>query len=314
MQFFILAILVNLMYVSFMSTTDTSLHIAAVERDTGIPKDTLRVWERRYGFPRPMRNAHGERTYPLDQVATLRLVKQLVDSGYRPNRVVGRDEGELRDLLGAAETTPGPDLSAEAQGIVDALRRQDLAHVQETLRGLLMRRGLERFVIDTLAPLASAIGDAWAGGRLAIHEEHLFSEQVDRLLSQAISQLPVQNDRAPTLLGTLPGELHRLGLRMVESLFAVRGLPCISVGPDVPVDQLVDASRGHQAGCVALSISACGATPSAARAVLDLRNQLSNETMLWLGGRGASRLRPRPPAVVEVFETLPELAGRLDRT
>ena len=151
-----------------MSTTNTSLHIAAVERDTGIPKDTLRVWERRYGFPKPERNDHGERTYPLDQVATLRLVKQLVDSGHRPNRVVGRDEGELRDLLGAAETTPGPDLSTEAQGIVDALRRQDLAHVQETLRGLLMRRGLEHFVIDTLAPLASAIGDAWAGGRLAM--------------------------------------------------------------------------------------------------------------------------------------------------
>ena len=301
---------VNTYIMSSMSTTDTGLHIAAVERDTGIPKDTLRVWERRYGFPRPERNDHGERTYPLDQVSRLRLVKQLVDSGHRPNRVVGREERELRELLGAVETTP--DLDAEVLGIVEALRRQDSAHVRDTLRGLLMRQGLERFVIDTLAPLAAAIGEAWAGGRLAIHEEHLFSEQVDRLLSHAIGQLPMHASRAPMLLGTLPGELHRLGLRMAEALFAVRGMPCISIGPDVPVDQLVAACSGHKAAGVALSISACGATPTAERAVLDLRAQLPGDAALWIGGRGASRLKPRPPAGVVVFDTLTDLADRLD--
>jgi hypothetical protein len=32
---------------------ETYMHIAEVERDTGIGKDTLRVWERRYQFPQP---------------------------------------------------------------------------------------------------------------------------------------------------------------------------------------------------------------------------------------------------------------------
>src|SRR5271165_2475103 len=35
--------------------------IAAVERDTGLSKDTLRVWERRYRFPLPLRDTSGER-------------------------------------------------------------------------------------------------------------------------------------------------------------------------------------------------------------------------------------------------------------
>ena len=34
--------------------------IAAVERDTGLSKDTLRVWGRRYGFPTPTRDTTGE--------------------------------------------------------------------------------------------------------------------------------------------------------------------------------------------------------------------------------------------------------------
>jgi DNA-binding transcriptional MerR regulator len=296
-----------------MSTTNEALHIAAVERDTGIPKDTLRVWERRYGFPRPDRDDHGERSYPLEQVATLRLVKQLVDSGQRPNRVVGRTERELRELLENLAGEAPADLPGEASAIIDALREQQTDRVQEALRGLLIRHGLERFVIDTLAPLTAAVGDTWATGKLAIHEEHLYSELVDRLLGQAIGQQPPLATRPPTLLATLPGELHRLGLRMVEALFAARGLPCVSVGPDLPVDQLVDACRGHGAARIALSISACGATPTAARAVIDLSARLPEGASLWIGGRGGSRLRPRPPAGVEAFETLEDLAHRLDR-
>ena len=38
--------------------------ISAVERETGLSKDTLRMWERRYGFPAPGRDAQGERVYP----------------------------------------------------------------------------------------------------------------------------------------------------------------------------------------------------------------------------------------------------------
>ena len=47
------------------------LHIAAVERETGIAKDTLRVWEKRYGFPQPRRDSTGDRVYDVDQVHRL---------------------------------------------------------------------------------------------------------------------------------------------------------------------------------------------------------------------------------------------------
>ena len=53
--------------------------IAAVERDVGLSKDVLRVWERRYGFPVPDRDPNGERLYPAGQVLRLRLIKRLMD-------------------------------------------------------------------------------------------------------------------------------------------------------------------------------------------------------------------------------------------
>ncbi len=52
-----------------MSSTeeDSALFaISTVERNTGIGRDTLRIWERRYGFPTPERNDKGERVYSAE--------------------------------------------------------------------------------------------------------------------------------------------------------------------------------------------------------------------------------------------------------
>jgi hypothetical protein len=63
--------------------------ISQVERETGLSKDTLRVWERRYGFPSPARNRNDERMYSDDQVQRLRVIRRLLDSGLRPGKIVG---------------------------------------------------------------------------------------------------------------------------------------------------------------------------------------------------------------------------------
>ena len=48
------------------------LSIAAVEMETGLSKDVLRVWERRYGFPCPQRGPGGDRVYTADQLVKLK--------------------------------------------------------------------------------------------------------------------------------------------------------------------------------------------------------------------------------------------------
>ena len=115
-----------------------TLSIAAVERDTGLSKDTLRVWERRYGFPNPERDGSGERAYPLDQVERLRLVKRLLDVGHRPGRVVALEVEDLQRLVDAsgAEALPATPLAPGSAESVD----ECLAHIrQHDLIGLRRR-------------------------------------------------------------------------------------------------------------------------------------------------------------------------------
>ncbi len=121
-----------------MDTTLTQrplmMSIAAVERDTGLSKDTLRVWERRYEFPQPVRDSQGERCYPLDQIEKLRLIKRLLDVGHRPSRLVGLPMDDLQALS---------ERSADAQGLTGPARRRGVPRpgMQEEPEELTPRNG-----------------------------------------------------------------------------------------------------------------------------------------------------------------------------
>ena len=53
----------------------------AAARLAGIPVETLRVWERRYGVVRPRLSPRGQRLYSAAEIRRLSLIKQLVDAG-----------------------------------------------------------------------------------------------------------------------------------------------------------------------------------------------------------------------------------------
>ncbi|MBY0416193.1 MAG: MerR family transcriptional regulator [Bdellovibrionales bacterium] len=72
--------------------------INVVEKETSISKYLLRMWERRYTFPRPERDQKGERIYTDADVEKLKLVKKLMEEGYRPSKIIDQGLPELRVL------------------------------------------------------------------------------------------------------------------------------------------------------------------------------------------------------------------------
>jgi len=133
------------------AATAAALPIAAVERETGLAKDTLRVWERRYGFPQPLRDAAGDRRYPPEQVQRLKLIARLLDAGQRPGKVVGLDTAALHALLGRLDGAQGQASKTAAQPVaqpaapepqsqgvaLEPFMNAVAAHDPQALRGLL---------------------------------------------------------------------------------------------------------------------------------------------------------------------------------
>ena len=276
--------------------------ISIVERNTGLSKDTLRVWERRYGFPQPLRDSNGERVYPADQLEKLRVIRRLIDSGERPGKVVAESLHELNARIRAipASASRREGEVATADTALALLESHQVADLRQLFAHALMRLGLQRFVIEVVAPMNEMVGTAWIQGGIQIFEEHLYAEQIQHVLQQAISSISQGEQPPRVLLTTLPGEQHKIGLLMAEACLSVEGAQCISLGVETPAWDIVQAARAHRADIVGLSCSLAVPVSVARAGLADLRKRLDRKTVLWAGGSIWQRARKQIPGVTTI--------------
>lgn len=297
-----------------------TMSIGAVERDTGLSKDALRVWERRYGFPTPVRDSLGERAYLLDQVDKLRILKRLLDQGHRPGKIIHYGMEELQQLvqqsvLATAESVSASDATLSTlQGYLDLCKTHQTEALRHGLSQALSRMGLERFIVELLAPLNRLVGESWANGALQIFEEHLYTESVQVVMRAAISSLQLPRGKIPAgpriLLTTLPLEQHGLGLLMAEAIFTQEGASCISLGVQTPIMDIIGAAQAQNADIVALSVSGAMNPRLVLEGLTDLRGKLPVSTELWVGG-DCPVLARRPPEAVYVLTHLADISASL---
>lgn len=271
---------------------NTGFSIGAVERDTGLSKDVLRMWERRYGFPVPERDPNGDRTYSLEQMERLRLIKRLMDLGHRPGKLIALPAAELGELAGRATSataaSPGA-AGGDTEAVLALIREHDAAGCMLAMQQLLARQGLQRFVQDTLASLTRQVGERWEAGTFEIYEEHLFTELTQRLLRQAIGALAANAGHPRIVLTTVRDEAHSLGMLMAEALLTLDGATCIPLGTEMPLLEIGRAAQAHGADIVALSFSAAFPQRQIPALLQQLRQFLPPDVALWAGGAGVAR-------------------------
>ncbi|WP_256983801.1 MerR family transcriptional regulator [Caballeronia sordidicola] len=277
--------------------------IGAIAHEIGLTKDTLRVWERRYGFPQPLRSSGGERLYPQEQVTKLRLVKRLLDAGHRPSKVLPQSIARLQQL--AEDSGVGQDApDAQLDRLVELLRVGRYDDFRFELLKRATREGLAHFVLDVAAPLSARVGNAWAAATLQVYHEHLFSEAMQvtlRSLMRPLSEaLRGRGTHPRVLLTTLPGEGHGLGILMAEAMLALADCECVALGTQTPHQDIVDAVTAHEIDIVALSFSASMPAQAVVNGLMELRAALSPNVVIWVGGSSPALRRKLPDGVLNV--------------
>ncbi len=297
-------------------TDEPLLSIAAVERETGLGKDTLRVWERRYGFPVPQRDAAGIRGYPRALVDRLALIRRALLAGHRPGRLLALPPAELDAVLATLATAPASRarrraLARDPRALLDmddglvALRAGGAEALRHWLTLGLARSGLAAFVIEGIAPTTAAIAAALVDGRVAVHEAHLYNEALQSVLRSALLpfQTGLQASAPRVLLTTVPGEAHALGLLMAEALMTLAACHGLSLGVQTPVADIVAAAAAHRIDVVALSFSE---SLTAARTLSELRASLPATVAIWAGG-GSPALRGLRVSGIRVMRQLVDI-------
>jgi len=276
------------------------LDVSAVERDTGLSKETLRTWERRYGFPLPLRDPSGNRLYPVAQVEKLRVLRRLMDAGLRPAAIIHRSLDDLLQLGVERSSTlrVGDAYAAEISTVIEVLKARDTGLLRKQLRFYLVKLGIRPFVADLVGGLNAAVGMAWQRGELSIVDEHRYSEQIEAVLREAIEGVQLEPDGPRVLLSTLPGELHKIGLLMLEAILTSQLVQCIPLGTQTPVSAIAEHVKAGGVDIVALSFSSAFPKRVALKGLVELRAALPQRILICAGGDGVRGMRNVPEGIL----------------
>jgi DNA-binding transcriptional MerR regulator len=274
---------------------------------SGVSPDTIRVWERRYGKPRPIRLPSGHRRYDAADLRWLRRIAEAIALGHRPSGLMRASEEELDALV-----TRPPEESRDGwvDSILELLRHFRGEEIEKRMRGELEGLKTRTFLVRRLEPLLVEVGRRWADGTLDIRHEHLLSDLVEGLLRGHRLALRRRRSSPRVLLAALPEERHSIGLQMAAALLQSVGADPVVLGVETPLEEIARGAREAGADAVAIGVSlACGGI-GADRALAALRSLLPPDVRLAAGGAG-TRGPGRGPKGVEYLASLDALTAWL---
>ncbi len=288
--------------------------IAAVSKLTGVSCHTLRVWERRYGFPNPLRTASGHRRYGLDQVRILRRIARLMREGRAiGSLIVDLREGRFGEDEGDRWAPDAPPDTTSA--LVDLLVAGDLDGAEVAYSRAIESRRPDETVAVVIEPALVDVGERWFRRECQIFQERLASSFLLRKLSSLIDEAARANAQPHRriLVGSVQGDRHEGGILMLGLMLELAGWRALALGVDLPVREIhraVDLLR-PDALCLSFTLS---------RNINKRFGELEKIRIVpvFVGGRsilnyqGLARRRGLIPITNQAARALPQLLDEFD--
>ncbi len=287
------------------STETAYLSIGGLSRATGVPIETLRTWETRYGFPKSVRKPSGHRQFEVGHVERIRRIALALESGLRAGEVVPASDAVLASLVATVPAKPvtrGQALPLAPRAFIELIKRFDADRLMRSLHSDLAYQDPLVYLETRVEPCLEMMGAAWEAGEIDITHEHFASERISDVLRETRLRFEETANGSLVVLATLPGEPHGLGLQMAALVLSARGLRVLSLGTEAPSAEVAALAELTDASAVGVSVSASTRRNAVAK-VTALRAELSRKIELLVGGAGA----PTRIKGTRVFGSLREL-------
>lgn len=260
----------------------------AVVQRTGVPADTFRAWERRYGLPIPARTEGNQRLYSDRDVATISWLRDQTRAGLTISQAIqlfrSRDDATSSpptgvDAPAAPNAAPLPTwhdpsdarLARFQDEVVDALIRYDALRASRVVEEALALLALEDVCLHVLQPSLYEIGRRWAAGEIGISAEHFASAFVIRKLGALFNLSQPEHGRGPIIAACLEGELHEVGLLLTCLFLSRNGYRILYLGPNLPLEDLIDLAQRLRPPLILLSASTAEAADQLAAASHEIK-------------------------------------------
>lgn len=178
--------------------------------------------------------------------------------------------------------------------LYDLLVQSDLHNNQlkSCLKQKIIEMGVPRFVREIATPLSEKVGNKWEEKEITLFMEHFYTSQMNAVLNDFILQNGSTNrcEMPKILVCTTVGETHLLGCTLVQALLCDRGAVCINLGTELPIVEIIRATEYYQPSVLGLSFSSVFNKRLMVAVINQIREKLSPNVELWVGGQGIKNI------------------------
>lgn len=155
---------------------------------------------------------------------------------------------------------------------------------------------LEAIYVELFQEALYEIGRRWAAGKLSVATEHLATAITEEMMAVLFPRaLGAERCGLTAVVSCAADEFHHLGGRMVADVLEMRGWDTRFLGPNLPVETLVNLVTTTRPDLVALSVSIPSHLPKASLATRRLRGA-GVVSPIVLGGQAF--LGDEPPSLI----------------
>jgi MerR family transcriptional regulator, light-induced transcriptional regulator len=233
----------------------------AVVRRTGVPADTFRAWERRYGVPSPLRTAGNQRLYSERDIRIITWLREQTAVGLTISQAIllmrsskipaptasvpttAPLDPEVEEVLSGKRSESHDALTTQRRRIVDAFSRLDGQAAEHILQETYAWAELEVVLADLLHGAVSEI--VRSPEYLSPHSpvSHFARAFVQRKFASLYNLSNPNDGRGPLLAASVAGESRDLTLLLSAIFLSRAGYRMVFLGPDLGFDALIEAIR-----------------------------------------------------------------------
>lgn len=226
----------------------TRYTMSQVETLTGIKSHTIRKWEQRYCFLKPMRTETNIRYYSDEMLRKLLNISILLRNGYRISAIDEMTDEDVNQRVNEVVLSSRSEHSDVIDALIAATIQMNEGDFEHIFRNQILRNGLLKTLVEIVYPFLNQVGIFWGTSKLIPAQEHFITNLIRHKLISAIEMLPQPDEHAKHILMFLPeGEYHEVGLLLSYYIAKDLGFRTYYLGQNVPEENIVESAQISQA-------------------------------------------------------------------
>lgn len=297
----------------------------AVAQETGIPADTFRAWERRYGIPQPHRTEGGHRLYSERDIVVIRWLRDRTAEGLTISQAIALMDSNSEPHLSWIDTAVATEPQSWhhlSRRLLAALCDYDERRANQILGEAFAIYPLDDVLLSLITPTLMEVGEQWHQGKINVATEHFASQFLRRKIFSIFHSSAVNDGRGLILVGCVPGELHEIGALIFATILVRHGWQVVYLGAQVPLPDLMESIQHVRPDMVCLSAT----LPEAAHELVQVGEAIASlsppRPLFGYGGQACEQdehLRARVQGIFlgtarEAIDTVNEVLHITNRT